>query len=36
MHQIYVRQSIESGLKDSQAGRVIDVKDLRAKFSLEK
>jgi hypothetical protein len=36
MHQIYVRQSIESGLKDSQAGSVIDVKDLRSEFGLEK
>jgi hypothetical protein len=35
MHEIYVRQSIEAGLADSLAGRVIDVTEVRAKFELE-
>jgi len=35
MHEIYVRQSIEAGLADSEAGRVIDVAEVRAKFGLE-
>lgn len=34
MYKIYVRQAIEAGLKDSKAGRTIDVKDVRAKFGL--
>lgn len=35
MHEIYVRQSIESGLADSEAGRVTDVAEVRAKFGLQ-
>lgn len=35
MHEIYVRQSIEAGLADSEAGRVTDVAEVRAKFGLE-
>ena len=35
MHEIYVRQSIETGLADSEAGRVVDVAEIRAKFGLE-
>ena len=35
MHEIYVRQSIEAGLADSQAGRVTGVAEVRAKFALE-
>ena len=35
MHEIYVRQSIEAGLADSEAGRVIDVAEVRAKYGLE-
>ncbi len=34
MYKIYVRQAIEAGVKDSKAGRTIDVKDVRAKFGL--
>lgn len=34
MYQIYVRQAIESGLEDSEAGRTIDVKEVRARFEL--
>ena len=36
MYRIYVRQAIEAGLEDSEAGRTIDVKDVRAKFGLSK
>ncbi len=35
MYQIYVRQAIESGLKDSEAGNVISVEEVRAKFGLK-
>lgn len=34
MYEIYVRQAIEAGLADSEAGRTVDVKDVRAKFGL--
>lgn len=34
MYKIYVRQAIEAGLQDSEAGRTIDVKEVRAKFGL--
>lgn len=36
MYEIYVRQAIEAGLKDSEAGRTIDVKEVRVKFGLVK
>ena len=36
MYTIYVRQSIEAGLEDSEAGRTLDVKEVRAKFGLPK
>ncbi|TET24853.1 MAG: hypothetical protein E3J76_02305 [Candidatus Aminicenantes bacterium] len=36
MYKIYVRQAIEAGLEDSDAGRTIDVKEVRAKFGLPK
>jgi predicted transcriptional regulator len=32
MYEIYVRQAIEAGLSDSQAGRIVSVKEVRAKF----
>jgi hypothetical protein len=35
MHEIYVRQSIEAGLTDSEAGKVTDVREVRAKFGLQ-
>jgi hypothetical protein len=35
MHEIYVRQSIESGLADSEAGKAMDVTEVRARFGLE-
>ncbi|MDX6403483.1 MAG: hypothetical protein QOH70_938 [Blastocatellia bacterium] len=34
MYQIYVRQTIEAGLADSEAGRVIEVDDVRKRFGL--
>jgi predicted transcriptional regulator len=34
MYKIYVRQAIEAGLADSEAGRTLDVKEVRAKFGL--
>ena len=34
MYQIYVRQTIEAGLADSEAGRVTDVEDVRKEFGL--
>ena len=36
MHKIYVRQAIESGLADSEAGRTTDVGVVRARFKLPK
>lgn len=35
MYRIYVRQRIEAGLRDVEAGRVVDVKEVRARFGLE-
>ena len=32
MHRIYVRQTIEAGIKDSDEGRTVDVKEVRKKF----
>ena len=34
MYRIYVRQSIEAGLRDVQEGRVVDVEEVRARFGL--
>ncbi len=34
MHEIYVREAIEGGLEDSNAGRTKDVKEIRKKFGL--
>ena len=36
MYGIYVRQAIEAGLRDSEAGRTISVEEVRAKFGLKK
>ena len=35
MHEIYVRDAIERGLADSNAGRAKDVRDVRAKYGLQ-
>ena len=34
MYKIYVRLAIEAGIKDSQAGRTTDVKEVRTRFGL--
>lgn len=34
MYEIYVRQAIEAGIEDSDAGRTVDVAEVRAKFGL--
>ncbi len=34
MYKIYVRQTIEAGIKDSDQGKTIDVKEVRKKFGL--
>ncbi|GAH46761.1 unnamed protein product [marine sediment metagenome] len=34
MREIYVRQTIEAGLKDSDEGRTLDVNEVRAKFEI--
>ncbi len=36
MYQIYVRQAVDAGLEDSQAGPTIDVQEVRAKLGLTK
>jgi predicted transcriptional regulator len=36
MYRIYVRQSIEAGLRDVQEGRVVGVDEVRARFGLPK
>lgn len=36
MYKIYVRQAIESGLADSEAGQTTDVEQVRKKFGLSK
>jgi len=32
MYEVYVRQAIEAGLEDSEAGRTVDVGEVRARF----
>ena len=34
MYQIYVRQAVDAGLYDSQTGRTIDIKEVRANLGL--
>ena len=34
MHEVYVRQAIESGLADSKVGRTRDVKKVRKEYGL--
>ena len=36
MYRIYVRQTIEAGLRDSEAGRTVEVSEVRARFGLPK
>lgn len=35
MYEIYVRQAIERGLADSEAGRTTPIENIRAKYGLE-
>ncbi len=34
VYQIYVRQAIEAGIKDSDEGKTVDVKEVRRRFGL--
>ncbi len=34
MYRIYVRQCIETGMRDADAGRVVDVDEVRRRFGL--
>jgi hypothetical protein len=34
VHEIYIRQAVEAGLADSQAGRTTDVEQVRSSFGL--
>jgi len=34
IHEVYVRQVIEKGLSDSEAGRTTEVREVRAKYGL--
>ena len=36
MDQIYVRQAIAQGIKDSDEGKTVDVQEVRKKFGLKK
>lgn len=35
MHEIYVRETIEKGLEDSNQGRIKSVNEVRRKYGLE-
>ena len=35
IHKIYVRQTIERGLEDSDSGQTKDVQEVRAKYGLQ-
>ncbi len=34
IYQIYVRQAIEAGMRDSNQGKTVDVKEVRRRFGL--
>ena len=34
MHEIYIRETIEKGMADSQAGNITSVADIRKKYGL--
>ncbi len=36
MYRIYVREAIEAGLRDSDAGRTLSVDEIRSRFGLSK
>lgn len=35
MHEVYIRQAIESGLRDSKAGKTTHVSEIRKKYGLK-
>jgi hypothetical protein len=35
MYRVYVRQCVDAGIEDADAGRVVDVDDVRRGFGLE-
>jgi hypothetical protein len=35
MYEIYVRQAVERGMADSEAGRTTPIEQIRAKYGLE-
>jgi len=35
MHEVYVRQAVESGLADSKAGRTTHVAEVRRRYGLQ-
>ncbi len=35
MYRVYVRQCIEAGVEDADAGRVVDVEQVRRRFGLK-
>jgi len=34
IYQIYVRQAVETGIRDSDQGKTVDVKEVRRRFGL--
>ena len=34
IYRIYVREAVEAGIQDADAGRILDVADVRAEFGL--
>lgn len=34
IHRIYVREAIEAGIRDADAGRVVEVSEVRAEYGL--
>lgn len=36
MYKIYIRLAIESGLRDSEENRIVDIQEVRARFGLSK
>jgi predicted transcriptional regulator len=35
MYRVYVRQCIDAGIEDANAGRVLDVQEVRRRFGLK-
>jgi predicted transcriptional regulator len=35
MYSIYVRQAIEAGIRDAEAGRIVNVDEVRSRFGLD-